>query len=119
MKLTQDEADLFFDLMWRLQCYTNNKYKIITPIKSLDNYEKLPLEEKSKVRDYLFENIAEIVDCFAQDNSFDLDQDKIMIIRGWKQFIKSIVIPINFRMVFDLRCSKNSFIRKGIDQKKI
>ena len=88
MKLTKDEANLFFDLMWKLQWYTNNKYKIISPIKYLKIYEKLSLEEKSKVRDYLFENITEIVDCFAQDNPFDLDQNEIMIIRGWKQFIR-------------------------------
>lgn len=56
MNLTKQDADLYFDLMWKLQWYVNNVCKIISPIKSPQAYAKISTEDKLKVRTYLFDN---------------------------------------------------------------
>ncbi len=88
MKLTKSEADLFFDLMWKLQWYLNQKKQIISSLKSPSVYAKCPIEKKAKIRAYLFNNFDEIVNSFLQDNPFNLDEQKLLIIQGWQQFVR-------------------------------
>ena len=38
MKLTTEEAELFFDLMWSLQFFINKELKIFTKIKNRKEY---------------------------------------------------------------------------------
>lgn len=53
MKISKQEAKLFFDLMWALQYFVNQKLKILTGIKSLDDYAECSIKEKFKVREAL------------------------------------------------------------------
>jgi hypothetical protein len=50
MKFSEQDAKLFFDLMWALQFFVNQKLKILTHVKSLDDYAKCSTEEKVEVR---------------------------------------------------------------------
>ncbi len=88
MKLTKSEADLFFDLMWKLQWYLNQKKQIVPSLKSPTVYAKCSREKKAKVRAYLFNNFHEIVNSFLQENPFNLDEQKLLIIQGWQQFVR-------------------------------
>lgn len=39
MKLSRQDANLFYELMWAIQFYVNQKLKIFTKIKTVDEYE--------------------------------------------------------------------------------
>ncbi len=64
MKVSDKDAKLFFDLMWMLQYFVNQKHKIHSNIKSLEEYVECSTEEKFKVRTALYSDIN-IIDSFA------------------------------------------------------
>lgn len=87
MKLSHEAAKLFYELMWRLQRYVNEKLKIVMGCGSLDEYSALPMEEKLKVRDAVYENPG-LMDEYILVNPDQLNAEKLMIIKEWKGFIK-------------------------------
>jgi hypothetical protein len=56
MKLSMQEADLFFELMWALQFFVNQRLNILSSVETVTAYKELPTEEKLKVRDALYKN---------------------------------------------------------------
>lgn len=86
MKVSEAEADLFFELMWSLQYFVNSKERIIPSVKTLKKYTNLPMEEKLKVRNALFENAA-VIDDFVRENPEKLSEEKLKIVSGWKNFV--------------------------------
>jgi len=85
MKLTTQDADLFFKLMWSLQHFVNLKLGIIPDVATVDEYKKLPSSEKLSVRDALYENIA-LVDEYLKANPEELSTSELEIIASWKKF---------------------------------
>ncbi|MDK1119306.1 MAG: hypothetical protein QGM50_11045 [Anaerolineae bacterium] len=85
MKLSKQDADLFFKLMWSLQNYVNLKMGILPDVETVDEYQKLPSSEKLTVRDALYDNI-EIVDTYLEENPQDLSKEEMEIIKSWKKF---------------------------------
>ena len=57
MKLSTQDADQFFELMWGLQAYVNLKMQILPDIETVEEYHDLPSSEKLAVRDALYDNI--------------------------------------------------------------
>jgi hypothetical protein len=86
MKLSHEEAELFFTLMWALQYFANERLGIIPRGKTLKKYTKRSMEEKHKVRDGLFANMH-LIDEFIQENPEQLAPDHLNIIAGWKRCI--------------------------------
>ncbi|MCP4628512.1 MAG: hypothetical protein GY850_34130 [bacterium] len=87
MKLSEQDAKLFFDLMWALQFFVNQKLKILTKIKSLNDYAKCSSEEKFEVRKALYANIN-LIDSFVQENPQNFSEEKLSIVSNWKNFIE-------------------------------
>ena len=87
MKLTPPDAQLFFDLMLPLQWYVSQQGKLLPHIKSFNAYKNCSMEDKVKVRDYLFAH-PELIDQFVQNNPADLEPDHLAIVAGWKNFIQ-------------------------------
>lgn len=85
MKLSKQDADLFFKLMWSLQNYINLKLEILPDITNVDEYQKLSSAEKLTVREKLYENI-ELIDSYLEENPQNLPGEELEIIRGWKKF---------------------------------
>ena len=54
MKLSEQEAKLFFQLMWALQFYVNQKLNIHPEIQSIEDYVDSSTEQKVKVREALY-----------------------------------------------------------------
>ena len=86
MKLTEQDAKLFFDLMWSLQYFVNKKLNIKTNLKSLDEYAECTIEEKFEVRKALYADIK-LIDSFIQENPQHFSKDKLSIVSNWKNFI--------------------------------
>ena len=87
MILTEQEYKLFFDLMWSLQYYVNQKLTIIPSIESLDDYIALDMEKKLLVRNALYKNI-DLIDDYINDNPQKFSAEELAEVRSWKQFVK-------------------------------
>jgi hypothetical protein len=85
MKLSEQDAELFFTLMWSLQNYVNLKLDILPEIKSLEKYRELPSSEIIEVRDALYDNI-ELIDAYLVDNPQNFLEAELEIIKSWKKF---------------------------------
>jgi hypothetical protein len=85
MKLSKQDADLFFRLMWSLQYFVNLELGILPEITTVADYQKLPTAKKLNVRDALFDHI-ELVDPYRKVNPQNLSAEELEIIRSWKKF---------------------------------
>lgn len=85
MKLSKQNADLFFKLMWSLQNHVNQKLGILSEVATVDGYQKLPSSEKLKVREKLYENI-ELIDAYLEENPQNFSEAELKIIESWKKF---------------------------------
>ncbi|MEA3337684.1 MAG: hypothetical protein U9R25_17440, partial [Chloroflexota bacterium] len=87
MKLSTQDADLFYGLMWSLLNYANLKLGIFPDIATGDEYNNLPPSQKLSVRDALYDNI-ELVDAYLEENPQELSQEEREIVRSWKKFVR-------------------------------
>jgi len=85
MKLTPQDAQLFFKLMWSLQYYVNLKMAILPTIKSVERFAQLSSTEKLPVRDALYDNI-ELIDSYLEENPQGFSQEELEIVKSWKKF---------------------------------
>ncbi len=87
MQLNQQDAELFYKLMWSLQAYVNNEHGIYPDIATPQEYSsKVDRQEKMKVRDALWADLS-IIDSFVQDNPDRLSEDELEIVKKWKNGI--------------------------------
>ncbi|MDD4180371.1 MAG: hypothetical protein PHE87_01955 [Victivallaceae bacterium] len=87
MKLSEQDAKLFFKLMWELHLYVNRKLKIYPEVQSFYDYVGLAQELKIKVRGALFED-TKIIDSFVRENPHNYSKEELDIVLSWKNFIK-------------------------------
>ncbi len=87
MKLSTQDAGLFFELMWPLQAYVNLKLGILPDIDTVEKYQDLPSSEKLTVRDALYDNI-DLIDTYLKENPHNLSTEELEIVKGWKKFIR-------------------------------
>ena len=87
MTLDLADGNLFFELMWKLQYYVNQKRGLHKSISSAEEYTNLSTEKKLKARDALWEN-TELIEAYVQENPDALPAEQLEIIRKWKGFIK-------------------------------
>lgn len=87
MKLSEQDAKLFFDLMWALQFFVNQKLKILTHVKSLDDYAECSTEKKFGVRKALYAD-TKLIASFVQENPQNFSEEKLSIVSNWKNFIE-------------------------------
>jgi hypothetical protein len=87
MVLTEQECKLFYQLMWSLQCYVNQKLNLIPVINSLDDYIALEMEQKLLVRNALYENIG-LIDGYVNDNPQQFSAEELAQALAWKNFVK-------------------------------
>lgn len=87
MTLKPEDGKLFFELMWKLQYYVNQKNGFYKEIVSFDEYAGLPTEKKLKARDALWEH-PELIEAYVQENPDALLPEELGIIQKWKGFVK-------------------------------
>ena len=85
MKLSTQDADLFYKLMWSLQTYVNLKLELLPGIVTVEEYQMLPTSEKFTVREALYDNIG-LVDTYLEENPQDLSKEELEIVESWKKF---------------------------------
>lgn len=87
MKLSKQEAELYYELMWALQYFVNQKLNLLPSIDTLEDYVIYPTEEKFKVREALFKD-KKWFDLFVQENPQQFSEDNLSVIKKWQNFIK-------------------------------
>lgn len=87
MVLTEQERNLFFDLMWSLQHYVNQKLNIVAGIKSLNDYIGLDIDQKTLVRNALYKNI-DLIDAYIHDNPQKFSAENLEQVKDWKNFVQ-------------------------------
>ena len=87
MKLSSRQADLFFELMWALQFFVNQKLGILPSVNTLKEYISCSMEEKLKVREELYKN-EQLIDLFVKENPIKFSEDRLLIVSTWKDYVK-------------------------------
>ncbi|HEX6386518.1 MAG TPA: hypothetical protein VF177_17745 [Anaerolineae bacterium] len=87
MKLSEEDADLFFRLMWSLQFYVNQQLQILPEVDSLEVYEAASTEDKLKVRSAVYENLN-LLDDFVAGNPAGLSAGELAIVESWRQAVR-------------------------------
>ncbi len=86
MKLTKQDADLFFEIMWALQFFVNQRLNILPGIKTVEQYKELSSQDKLEVRNALFENL-DLIEAFVKENPQQLSADKLEIAAKWQNCV--------------------------------
>ena len=86
MILSENDAKLFYRLMWPLQFFVNQRLELILNCPTLEAYQNLKAEQKLKVRDALYENIK-LVDEFVKENPEGFNDEELQIIQSWRKFV--------------------------------
>jgi hypothetical protein len=86
MKLSPEDATLFYELMWPLQFYVHQQRQILPDVDSVEEYVFCSREEKLEVRNALYEN-PDLLDAFVAQNPAQLSADELQIVQSWKRFV--------------------------------
>jgi len=86
MVLSEQDANLFFRLMWSLQHFVNQRLKLVPNCPTLEAYQKLKIKQKLKVRDALYQH-AGLIGEFIESNPQGLSDDELSIVRSWQGFV--------------------------------
>jgi hypothetical protein len=84
MKLSPSDAELFFNLMWPLQFYVNQRLNLAPYLNTIQLYKNAPLEEKAPIRTAVYENLP-LIDDFIRENPAQLTAVELDIIHSWRQ----------------------------------
>ncbi len=84
MKLSGEDADLFFRLMWGLQFYVNQQRQILSEVNSVEDYASLSMEGKAEVRDALWANL-DLIGAYVKNNPDGLTAEERGIVQKWER----------------------------------
>src|SRR5262249_3443683 len=85
MKLSTQDANLFFTLMWPLQFFVHQQLHILPDVDTLQAYIACPSDRKLPVRQALYEHV-DLIDAFIQENPQHFSEDTLAIIATLKQY---------------------------------
>ena len=86
MKLSTKDAEHFFNLMWPLQFYVNQRLQIVPHLNTIQAYKIASSEEKLPVRTAVYENLP-IIDDFIRENPSQLTDEDLSIIHKWREHV--------------------------------
>ncbi len=86
MKLSTEDAELFFNLIWSWQFFVNQKTNELPDVKSIDEYKVLSAEEKIMIRE-LCCSLPDLLDEYLTINPDNFDAEKLAIMAQWKQTV--------------------------------
>src|ERR1700677_2494495 len=103
MQLSIEDVDLFFQLHWSLMCFVNQRLGVLdekppTP----EKYSGLAPEKRLKVHQALLDH-KELIDAFADENPFRIEESGLEIVRSCKHLVSGtfyVYRPLQNYMVF-------------------
>jgi hypothetical protein len=94
MKLSAEDADLFYKLNWALLAFTNKKLKLCPDAETPEAIKQLPLDKKVVIRNALWEE-DDLIEPFLKENPFQLSSEEMDVVGSWKHRVKGRFILIN------------------------
>jgi hypothetical protein len=88
MRLSEDDANLFYKLNPALLLFVNLRLGLQKEIVNIKNFLSLKLEKKLEVRNALYDNI-DLIDEFVEKNLDNFSLEELDIVSSWKNFLKS------------------------------
>lgn len=85
MKLAEQDAKLFFDLMFSLQFFVKQQLGLFPELKTLAAYRELTGEKRMEVRNAVWDN-PHLIQEYVKHNPDNLGQAPLDIVSGWQQF---------------------------------
>lgn len=86
MKLSKQDATLFYKLNWALLYYVNQEFHVIKGLTKPEFKDK-DRNQIHKLYEILYSN-TELIDQFIDENPFNFNEDELNIIGKWKTFVK-------------------------------
>lgn len=83
MRLSAEDADLFYKLNLALLAFTNRKLRLCPDAETPETVKQLSLDEKVVIRNALWEK-EDLIDSFLNENSFKLSPEEMNIVGSWK-----------------------------------
>ncbi len=87
MTLPPGDGKLFFELMWKLQYYVNQKRNFQKNIHSMEEYANLDTKKKLAARNELWKD-PDLISAYVRENPDQLPAEELQIIERWTRFIK-------------------------------
>ncbi|MBE2201477.1 MAG: hypothetical protein IAE79_22890 [Anaerolinea sp.] len=87
MKLPEQDAKLFFDLMWSLQFYVKQRLHLLPEVQTVAAYSVLAGETRLEVRNALWDNPQFIAE-YVQANPDKLPAAQLDIVAQWQHFVR-------------------------------
>lgn len=85
MRLSEQDAKLFFDLMFPLQFFIKQRLKLFPEVTNQVAYRDLPGEKRMEVRNAVWDN-PNLIKEYVKANPDKLSQEHLDIVAGWQQF---------------------------------
>lgn len=87
MVLTNEDADLFYELWPLVLDYVNKKYNINSAIKNVLHARSLNPQDVKEIADRMWDDVS-VIDDFLSKNAGDISEEHKEIIKGWKRRIR-------------------------------
>ncbi len=113
MKLSAEDADLFYKLNLALLAFTNKKLKLCPGAETPETVKQLPLDEKVVIRSALWED-DDLIESFLKENPFELSPEEMDIVRSWKHRVKGRFILVNHLKIHSILLHDNEQIAYGV-----
>jgi len=94
MKLSAEDADLFYKLNLALLAFTNKKLKLCPDAETPEAVKQLPLDKKVVIRNALWEE-DNLIESFLNENPFQLSSEEIDIVGSWKHRVNGRFILVS------------------------
>ncbi len=107
MILSEEDIRLFYKLNPFLLLYANQQRGIFEGVTTIDDFARLPLKEKSLIRDALYDH-PELFDSFVKENPRNFSEDELEIVRSWKNFIRGRFILFRYLKKYIIVLSTDS-----------
>jgi len=86
MRISPEDADLFFKLMPALQTFGNQRLQVIKNLNDIEQYQKISNEQRVSLRNAFYKK-PEIIDEFVQENPYGFSHNELEIVSLWKNFV--------------------------------
>ncbi|GJM41395.1 MAG: hypothetical protein DHS20C20_16770 [Ardenticatenaceae bacterium] len=118
MRISEKDADLFFDLVFSLQFYVNQREQLLPNVPTIEKYLTLDMEDQLLVRDTLWEN-PDLIAQYVSENPDNLSSEHLYIVQSWQhrvrgrfvieRLLKKQAIFITDDKVYGVQALHNSF----------
>lgn len=113
MKLSDHDTALFYRLQSALLAYVNQHLKVVSGPQTPAELERLPLEEKSELRNALWEN-EDLIPSFIDENPFDLMEEALRIVGSWRHNIKGSFLLVQYLRDYAVFFDQKSKLAYGV-----